>query len=151
MVHCNNGSKGVKAKSNKLKGKSKGIEVDNGKKGPEVDNNKPNYIKGGRVPPKNLPRNTLSQSFEQEKELSEYPDFEKFDRSSISPEMVDLMNIYNKLRDKKKGDILFEHLQLLLAMSTHMRNRDSKFSRAHNGKIMTDWDCFNRIQDKVWH
>ena len=60
VVHRNNGTKGVKAKPNKPKGKGKGKQVDSGKKGPEVDNDKPNYIKGGRAPPKNLPRNIFS-------------------------------------------------------------------------------------------
>ena len=65
--------------------------------------------------------------------------------------MVDLVKFYNKLRDVTKSDILIEHLELLLAMSTHMRNRDFKISRAYNGKITIDWDCLNRIKDKVWH
>ena len=36
-------------------------------------------------------------------------------------------------------------------MSTHLRNRDAKISRAPNGKTMSDWVCFNKIQDKIWH
>jgi hypothetical protein len=60
QVHRNNGPKGGKAKSkDKPKAKGKGKEVDN-VKGPEVYNKSTNYINGGRVPPKNLPRNSIS-------------------------------------------------------------------------------------------
>jgi hypothetical protein len=152
VIHSNNGPKSGKAKSkDKTKAKDKGKEVDNVKKGPEVDNKRPNFIKGCKVPQRNLPRNYISHTFHQEKEVSDYPDFDKIDTINIAPEMVYLMNIYSRLREMDKGDILIEHLELLLAMSTHMRNRDSKISRAHNGKTMSDWVCFNKIQDKIWH
>ena len=151
QVHRNNGPKGGKAKSkDKPKAKGKGKEVDN-VKGPEVYNKSTNYINGGRVPPKNLPRNSISHTFNQEKKARDYPDFDKIDTINIAPEIVDLMNIYSRLREMDKGDILIEHLELLLAMSTHMRNRDAKISRAPNGKTMSDWVCFNKIQDKIWH
>ena len=78
VVHLNNGPKGGQAKSkDKPKAKGKGKEVDNVKKGPKVDNKRHNYIKGGRVPPKNLPRNSISHTFNQEKEARDYPDFDK--------------------------------------------------------------------------
>jgi hypothetical protein len=63
--------------------------------------------------------------------------------------MVVLMNIYNKLREMDERELVIKDLQLLLSMSTLIRNRESKISRANNGKAINDWDCFNRVQDKI--
>jgi hypothetical protein len=80
--------------------------------------------------------------------VRDYPDFDKIDTINIAPEIVDLMNIYSRLREMDKGDILIEHLELLLAMSTHMRNRDAKISRAPNGKTMSAGSASTRFKIK---
>ena len=53
--------------------------------------------------------------------------------------------------EMETGDISIDELQLLLSLSTHIRNKGSKISHTSTGKTMNDWDCFNRIQDKIWH
>ena len=61
------------------------------------------------------------------------------------------MNDYDIVRGINMKDISIDELQLLISLSTHIRNKGAKFSHTSTGKTMSDWDCFNRIQDKIWH
>jgi hypothetical protein len=111
-------------------------EIDIGKNGPaKAIFDQSNYIKGGRAPQKNLPRNKHSQSFNYEKHLDDYPDFMKIDRRCISHDMISLMNDYDILRGINESDISIDDLQLLLSLSTHIRKKNSKFSHTNTGKI----------------
>ena len=104
-------------------------EIDIGKNGPaKAIFNQSNYIKGGRAPQKNLPRNKHSQSFNYEKHLDDYPDFMKIDRRCISHDMISLMNDYDILRGIDESDISIDDLQLLLSLSTHIRKKIQVFS-----------------------
>ena len=75
----------------------------------------------------------------------------KIDRRCISHDMISLMKDYDILRGINRKDISIDELLLLLSLSTHIRNKVSKFSHTSTGKTMSDWDCFNRLQDKIWH
>ena len=73
----------------------------------------------------------------------------KIDRRCISHDMISLMKDYDILRGINRKDISIDELLLLLSLSTHIRNKVSKFSHTSTGKTMSDWDCFHRVQDKI--
>jgi hypothetical protein len=95
--YCSRNNLDVSMYNNSRKGSNKKVVI--GKNSPaKAIFNQPNYIKGGKAPPKNLPRNKHSQSFNFQKHFDDYPDFKKIDRRCISHDMISLMNGYDILR-----------------------------------------------------